>query len=105
METFILVTVISGAIMLIAFVFGDLSRTLAAVDERHRIALEMHDVIAHSLQVVISQADGSHYAAQHNPKAATQALETISTTSRSSLAEMRKLLGVLREPDHLDFAP
>jgi signal transduction histidine kinase len=74
-------------------------RALAAADERRRIAREMHDVVAHSLSVVIAQADGARYAAAADPEIAPQTLETIATTSRAALKEMRSLLGVLRTED------
>ena len=69
---------------------------LAADAERMRIAREMHDIIAHSLSVVIAQADGGRYAAASNPDAAEAALTTIATTGRDALAQTRSLLGVLR---------
>jgi signal transduction histidine kinase len=64
--------------------------------ERVRIARDMHDVVAHSLAVVIAQADGARYAARSDPDAATAALGTISTTARSALADVRLLLTQLR---------
>ncbi|MSW64813.1 MAG: sensor histidine kinase, partial [Actinobacteria bacterium] len=70
---------------------------LAASTERARIAREMHDVVAHSLSVVIAQADGGRYAGRADPEAAVGALEQISATGRQALADMRSLLGVLRE--------
>lgn len=70
---------------------------LAATAERARIAREMHDVVAHSLSVTISQADGGRYAARHNPESAIPALETIAANGRQALADMRALLGVLRD--------
>jgi signal transduction histidine kinase len=78
---------------------------LAASTERARIAREMHDVVAHSLSVVIAQADGGRYAGQAEPAAATQALEQISATGRQALTDMRSLLGVLREDGGQEFAP
>ena len=78
---------------------------LAASTERARIAREMHDVVAHSLSVVIAQADGGRYAGQSDPAAATSALEQISATGRQALTDMRTLLGVLREGDGQEFAP
>ncbi|MCZ2817137.1 sensor histidine kinase [Modestobacter sp. VKM Ac-2984] len=78
---------------------------LAASTERARIAREMHDVVAHSLSVVIAQADGGRYAGQTDPAAATGALEAISATGRQALTDMRKLLGVLREGDGQEYAP
>src|SRR5690606_38124255 len=55
-----------------------------------------HDIVANSLSVVIAQADGGRYAAATNPEAASRALETIAETGRDALADMRRLLGVLR---------
>jgi signal transduction histidine kinase len=67
-----------------------------AEQERVRIARDMHDVVAHSLAVVIAQADGARYAAASDPDAATAALGTISTTARSALSDVRLLLAQLR---------
>lgn len=72
-------------------------RRLAASDERNHIAREMHDIVAHSLQVIISQADGARYAAAAKPELAVATLDTIGLTGRAALADMRQLLGVLRE--------
>lgn len=77
----------------------DQQAQLATAAERARIAREMHDVVAHSLSVVIAQADGGRYAATTDPEAATRALSTISEIGRAALADMRRILGVLREPD------
>ncbi len=73
---------------------------IAAAAERARIAREMHDVVAHSLSVIVVQADGALFAAHKRPEAATETLATISETGRSSLAEMRRLIGLLREGDY-----
>jgi signal transduction histidine kinase len=64
--------------------------------ERNRIARDMHDVVAHSLAVVIAQADGARYAAAADPQAATDALGAISSTARSALSDVRMLLTQLR---------
>lgn len=73
---------------------------LAAQDERTRIAREMHDIVAHSLSVVVVQADGAAYTAAHSAdfdrEHAQRALTTIGTTAREALAETRRLVGVLR---------
>ncbi len=69
---------------------------LAAANERARIARELHDVVAHSLSVVIVQADGGAAAAANRPELAVQVLQTIAKTSREALGEMRRLVGVLR---------
>ena len=55
----------------------DQQATIAAAAERARIARELHDVVAHSLSVVIAQADGGRYAAEQDPGQATAALQTI----------------------------
>lgn len=67
--------------------------------ERNRIARDMHDVVAHSLAVVIAQADGARYAAQANPGAAVEALGTIAGTAREALADVRLLLTELRHSE------
>lgn len=77
----------------------DQQTRIATAAERTRIAREMHDIVAHSLSVIIAQADGGRYAAAADPDAATRALSTVSETGRAALADMRRLLGVLREPD------
>jgi signal transduction histidine kinase len=64
--------------------------------ERNRIARDMHDVVAHSLAVVIAQADGARYARAHDPESVDEALIAISTTARDALGDVRLLLGQLR---------
>jgi signal transduction histidine kinase len=83
----------------------DQEMRLAATAERTRIARELHDVVAHSLSVVIAQADGGRYAGKADPEAATGALEAIATTGRQALADMRSLLGVLRDGGGEEYAP
>jgi signal transduction histidine kinase len=83
----------------------DQEMRLAATAERARIAREMHDVVAHSLSVVIAQADGGRYAGRTDPEAATGALEAIAATGRQALTDMRSLLGVLREGPGEQYAP
>lgn len=77
----------------------------AAQAERTRIARDMHDVVAHSLAVVIAQADGARYAAASDPAAAAAALGTISSTARAALSDVRMLLTQLRHPDASASAP
>ena len=72
---------------------------LAAAAERARIARELHDVVAHNLTVMIALSDGAGYALRDAPDEAQRALETASRTGREALAEMRRLLGVLREEE------
>jgi signal transduction histidine kinase len=83
----------------------DQEMRLAATAERARIARELHDVVAHSLSVVIAQADGGRYAGKADPEAATEALEAIAATGRQALTDMRSLLGVLREGGGEEYAP
>lgn len=79
----------------------ELARRLAvqqaqAEQERGRIAREMHDVVAHSLAVVIAQADGARYLAERDPGAAQQALAAIAGAARAALIDVRGLLAELR---------
>ncbi|MFJ8754033.1 sensor histidine kinase [Streptomyces sp. NPDC102441] len=84
----------------------DQTTQLAAAAERARIAREMHDIIGHNLSVITGLADGGAYAAAKSPERAGQALEAIGTTSRQALAELRRVLGVLRDPaPAADLAP
>jgi len=80
---------------------AQLAKTLAQENvvieqERNRIARDMHDVVAHSLAVVIAQADGARYARAADPEAVDAALITIATTAREALGDVRGLLGQLR---------
>ncbi len=74
----------------------------AAVAERNRIAREMHDIVAHSLTVMIAQADGGRFAGQKDSAKALQALSTISEVGRDALGQMRSLLSVLRDDQNPD---
>jgi signal transduction histidine kinase len=74
----------------------DQKARLAVTAERSRIAREMHDVVAHSLAVMIAQADGGRYSVRSAPDTTEQVLQTIGDTGRKALAEMRQLLAVLR---------
>jgi signal transduction histidine kinase len=71
----------------------------AVAEERLRIAQELHDVVAHSMSVIAVQAGMGVHVIDRQPAEAKQALESISRTSRASLQEMRRLLGVLRGED------
>ncbi|MGA4841016.1 sensor histidine kinase [Streptomyces sp. G45] len=85
----------------------DQQAQLAAAAERTRIAREMHDIIGHNLSVITGLADGGKYAAAKSPEHAAQALDAIGSTSRQALAELRRLLDVLREdtPGAADLTP
>ena len=67
-----------------------------AEHERSRIARDMHDVVAHSLAVVVAQANGARYAGKADPQIALDTLGTISQTAGSALADVRVLLAQLR---------
>jgi signal transduction histidine kinase len=69
---------------------------VAAEQERTRIARDMHDVVAHSLAVVIAQSDGARLLRRTDPEAVDEAIETIGSTARAALADVRVLLQQLR---------
>lgn len=75
---------------------------IAVIEERARIARELHDIVAHSLAVMIVQADGASYAMARDPARAAEAVRTIGATGRQALEEMRQLVAVLRDPGHGD---
>ncbi|GAA5062528.1 signal transduction histidine kinase [Thermocatellispora tengchongensis] len=86
----------------------DQQARIAAAAERARIARELHDVVAHNVSVIIVQADGAGYAIDSDPETAKRAVQTISATGRQALAEMRRLVGVLRQdggPEQEDYTP
>ncbi len=78
---------------------------LAAAAERTRIAREMHDIVAHGLSVVIALAEGAAVSAATDPVATRDAMRQVAGAGRQSLAEMRKLLDVLRTDPSADRAP
>ena len=78
---------------------------LATLAERTHIARELHDIVAHSLGVIVAQADGGRYAAAGDPEAARKALTTLADVARGSLGEMRSLVTVLRSPEPRGAAP
>jgi len=79
---------------------------LAAATERARVAREMHDILGHSLSVIITLADGGAYASDTAPERGKEALRLIGDAGRSSLAELRRMLGILREQaDEPTLAP
>jgi signal transduction histidine kinase len=71
---------------------------VAAAAERARIARELHDIVAHHVSVMVVQADGAAFALENSPDKTREALGAISGTGRQALAEMRRLLGMLRSP-------
>ncbi|MDQ1380034.1 MAG: hypothetical protein QOJ71_753 [Actinomycetota bacterium] len=77
----------------------------AVADERLRIAQELHDVVAHSMGVIAVQAGVGAHVIETDPAEAKKSLEAISHTSRSTLTEIRRMLGVLRADSDADYAP
>ena len=75
----------------------DQQAQLAVATERARIARELHDIVAHNLAVMIALADGAAFAATAAPDRAADAMQQVSGTGRQALAEMRRLLGLLRD--------
>ncbi|WP_407639754.1 histidine kinase [Actinacidiphila guanduensis] len=71
---------------------------LAAAAERARAARDMHDIVGHNLAVIVSLADAGAYATDSAPDRGREALNLIGDTGRQALGELRRVLGVLREP-------
>jgi signal transduction histidine kinase len=78
---------------------------LAASAERARIAREMHDIVAHNIAVMIALADGAAYTAKNDKDQAVELMGQVSATGRTALTEMRRLLGVLRQPAEAEPGP
>ncbi|QLE71920.1 sensor histidine kinase [Streptomyces rectiverticillatus] len=108
--------VVGGMLMLLAGALrerGDARRALAEqetiseaerarrtlLEERTRIARELHDVVAHHMSVITVQADSAPYRIEGLPEQAREEFGAIAATARESLTEMRRLLGVLRSED------
>ena len=78
----------------------------AVAEERTRIARELHDVVAHSVSVMVVQAGAERRSLGDDRPATREALEAIEQTGRQALTEMRRLLGMLRkDDDELALAP
>jgi signal transduction histidine kinase len=75
----------------------DQQASLAAATERARIAREMHDVVSHNIQVMVTLADAASLAQASDPDRAAEAIQEVSSTGRQALTDMRRMLGVLRE--------
>ncbi|MGN8244531.1 sensor histidine kinase [Cellulomonas soli] len=77
----------------------------AVIDERLRIARELHDVLAHNITLVNAQASVAHYLLRTDPEAAARALQNITTHSERAIDELRATVGLLRHgPDHAEGA-
>ncbi|GAB2827733.1 sensor histidine kinase [Streptomyces daliensis] len=114
--TNVLLIVLSGTVLLLGTAVrerADVQRKLAEqetiseaersrrtlLEERTRIARELHDVVAHHMSVITVQADSAPYRLQGLPPEAAREFGSIAVTARESLAEMRRLLGVLRSEE------
>jgi signal transduction histidine kinase len=78
---------------------------IAVTAERARISREMHDIVAHSLAVMIALSDGAAAAVARAPGEAQQAMEQSSALGRQSLQEIRRVLGDLRDGEELERVP
>jgi signal transduction histidine kinase len=77
----------------------------AVHEERARIARELHDVVAHNVGLIVLQAGGARIVLDTDPDRARRALQQVEETGRQTLAEMRHLVGILREDDGADRQP
>jgi signal transduction histidine kinase len=106
---------LNGTLLAGVWVLGDSARTrraflqeaqaAAALDERARIAREMHDLVAHHLSVIAVQSQAAEALLASDPAAARRSVSTINATAREALAEMRQLLGVLRGHEGAGLSP
>lgn len=80
-------------------------QTLAQLRERNRIAREMHDVVAHSLSVMIALSDGAAVVLKRDPQRAGEVLAELSATGRHALGDMRRVIGVLRTGNDVSLEP
>jgi signal transduction histidine kinase len=79
---------------------------MAVLEERTRIARELHDVVAHAISVIVLQARGARHALDSDRDDARDAVEAIEQTASQALREMRRLLGMLRaDGDEVALAP
>ncbi len=81
-------------------------RERAVAEERARIAREMHDVVAHTMSVVVVQTGAARQVLRSQPERSERMLRSVETTSRQALSEMRRLLGLIRsDAEGLGVAP
>ncbi|MER7693689.1 histidine kinase [Streptomyces sp. NPDC097610] len=79
----------------------------AVTEERARMAREMHDIVGHNLSVIVGLADGAAHLAPTHPDRTAQAAHMIADSGRQALTELRRLVGVMRDPaqDGPELAP
>jgi signal transduction histidine kinase len=107
-----------AAVLLVRRVIGDRDRRAriaererdvaareAVVEERARIARELHDVIAHHVSMIVVQAGAERRVLGEESGSTREVLETVEQSGRSALTEMRRLLGMLREGENEPLAP
>ncbi len=84
-----------------------LAQASQLADDRARtdVARELHDVVAHSLSVIVVQAEGAKAMAAKHPDRAVEALDVIAHTGRTSIGEMRRIVALLRGEEHAAFEP
>lgn len=75
----------------------DLELTLAEQTSRLRIVRELHELVIHSVSVLISHADGARYAASQDPAVAARSAAVIADTARATLADLRRVMALSRE--------
>ncbi len=71
----------------------------AVQDERARIARDLHDIIGHTLNLIVVQAGAARTVFKSRPNQALESLNSIETTARESLSDMERMLGILRPPE------
>jgi signal transduction histidine kinase len=77
----------------------DQQARLAIAQERARVSREMHDILGHTLAVIVGLADGAAALTEKKPERGAQTLRIISTSGRDALAELRRLLSVIGDED------
>lgn len=83
---------------------GEADESAIALEERARIARELHDIVAHTVSVIVLQADAAHGVAD-DPEKVRAALDQIASLARDSMDEIRTVVGVLRTDDSAPSAP
>lgn len=83
----------------------DQREQLAIVDERARIARELHDVVAHSLTVMVTLSEGAARIAASHPARASEVMRSVASAGRDALRDTRHVVGVLRSEEEIDGVP
>jgi signal transduction histidine kinase len=76
----------------------ELSAERAAQQERERIARDMHDILAHAVSIMVVQAESGPLAVRTRPERAEAAFEAIASSGRDAMGQLRRMLGLLKEP-------